>query len=116
MEPALLTWKLTPTRAPSSKWTFSTYNGDVFVRAFDALQARDLAAWRFRKNCRAVSRLLRARSPWYSAALVESQCVEHEAFAAIDSADVVYPSLDAAPFLTPRAGEPTARSKHSVQS
>ena len=101
MQPALLTWKLAPTQRRSSKWTFSTYNGETFVRAYDPLQARDMAAWRFRKNCRALTRLLRARSPWYVPALVECSCVEHQPFDAIADPGVVYPPDDGAPFLAP---------------
>ena len=101
MQPALLTWKLAPTQRRSSKWTFSTYNGETFVRAYDPLQARDLAAWRFRKNCRALTRLLRARSPWYVSTLVECSCVEHQPFDAITDPGVVYPPDDGAPFLAP---------------
>src|SRR5690349_3671440 len=61
MDKSLRTWRLTPTK-DSELWSQSTYRGEVWVRAHDAVAARKLTAQRFR--VRPDRRQARMESPW----------------------------------------------------
>jgi hypothetical protein len=49
MDRPLRTWLLSPTRIPSSLWCLSTLASHAYVRAPGPIEARELAAERFRK-------------------------------------------------------------------
>src|SRR5215217_6475950 len=82
----LFTWKLTPERGRfSGKWAHSSYRGTVFVRAQDALQARQLAAQRFSAGGELKD------SPWVSRGLVIGVRVDEAAYERIDTVSIIYP-------------------------
>ncbi|MEO8629379.1 MAG: hypothetical protein ABI612_14950 [Betaproteobacteria bacterium] len=92
MEPALLTWRLTPAEKSSELWRFSTYQGDTWVRAHDAFEARALAAERFRQRIGATDRPSALASPWYMRELVRCDIVQDDRFASVAIAGVVHPA------------------------
>lgn len=94
MEPALLTWRLTPAEKSSELWSFSTYQGDIWVRAHDAFEARALAADRFRRRIGATDRPSALESPWYMRELVRCDIVQDDRFASIAIAGVVHPAQE----------------------
>jgi hypothetical protein len=61
----LLTWKLTPLKRFSSEWAFSTYQGEVYVRAASEQTSRVFVAERFAGDPAAVP----PNSPWLSDAV-----------------------------------------------
>ena len=69
MDKTLRTWRLTPSK-DSDLWSQSTYRGEVWVRAHDAIEARKLCAQRFR--VRPDRRRARMESPWYVRQLSDS--------------------------------------------
>jgi hypothetical protein len=91
MRLALLTWRLTPAGKESDLWSFSSYNGEAWVRAHDAFEARSLAANRFSVDGRARGFAGRIESPWYARELVRCELSQDSRFDSIDIACVVHP-------------------------
>ena len=77
MDKTLRTWRLSPSK-DSELWSQSSYRGEVWVRAHDAIEARKLCAQRFR--VRPDRRRARMESPWYVRELsdegVQFDCVQ----------------------------------------
>jgi hypothetical protein len=69
MSHPLHTWKLTPTTIPSALWYLSSMRTQVLVRAAGPLEARELAAARFRQWQPQASPAVSA-SPWLDPDLV----------------------------------------------
>src|SRR5690348_15329381 len=91
MEKRLRTWQLTPSK-DSELWSQSSYRGEVWVRAHDAIEARKLTAQRFR--VRPDRRRARMESPWYLRELTRCQVDENPRFDAIEIPCVVCPVPD----------------------
>ena len=92
MEKALLTWRLTPIGKDSDLWNFSTHRGEVWVRAHDALEARALAASRFRVQGRSGHGRSGMESPWYVRELARCELDQDARFEATQMPGVVYPA------------------------
>ncbi len=113
MEKALLTWRLTPVGKSSDLWNFSTHSGEVWVRAHDALEARALAADRFRVRGRVKHGRSGLESPWYVRELARCERDQDPRFEATKVPCVVYPVVvDAAIGETPAE---TAMANTSAQ-
>jgi hypothetical protein len=97
MEKALLTWRLTPLRKDSDLWNFSSHSGEVWVRAHDALEARALAADRFRVRGRTKDGRSGMESPWYVRELARCERNQDARFESTQTPGVVYPAAAAAP-------------------
>jgi hypothetical protein len=93
MEKALLTWRLTPIGKDSDLWNFSSHSGEVWVRAHDALEARALAADRFRVRTRARHGRSGLESPWYVRELARCERDQDDRFETTQTPCVVYPPL-----------------------
>src|SRR5262245_11252846 len=91
MDKSLRTWRLTPSK-DSDLWSQSSYRGEVWVRAHDAIEARKLAAQRFR--VRLDRRRARMESPWYVRELTRCDVEESSQFESIQMACVVSPAPD----------------------
>jgi hypothetical protein len=82
----LFSWKLSPERGRTSeRWRASTYRGMVFVRAYDAVQARELAAERFALPGK------RQNSPWLVRSLVCCTRSDDATYDRVDTVSIVYP-------------------------
>lgn len=93
MDKSLRTWRLTPSK-DSHLWSQSRYRGEVWVRAHDAIEARKLAAQRFR--VRPDRRRGRMESPWYLRELSRCELDESSRFDSIEMPCVVSPLPDGA--------------------
>jgi hypothetical protein len=93
MEKTLLTWRLTPIGKDSELWTFSSHSGEVWVRAYDALEARALAADRFRVRGRVKHGRSGMESPWYVRELARCERDQDARFEATQMPCVVYPAV-----------------------
>jgi hypothetical protein len=86
----LFTWKLVPEPGrPDPAWRISRYRGVVLARAPDALEARRLAAGKFR-----ITRSIEEQampSPWERRSLVRCERVEERTYDHVEAASVVYP-------------------------
>ena len=97
MEKPLLTWRLTPVGKHSDLWNFSSHSGEVWVRAHDAIEARTLAADRFRVRVPTQRGRSGFESPWYVRELTRCELDQDARFEATQTACVVYPAaVDAA--------------------
>jgi len=106
MEKALLTWRLTPIGKNSDLWNFSTHSGEVWVRAHDALEARALAADRFRVRGRVKHGRSGLESPWYVRELARCERDQDARFEATQVPCVVYPAVVDAAIGETRAETP----------
>jgi hypothetical protein len=84
----LHTWKLTPTNIPSALWHLSSMRAEILVRAAGPLEARELAAARFRQWQRQTSPAASA-SPWLDPDLVYCTEAHDERLAQITEPCVV---------------------------
>ena len=91
MDKSLRTWRLIPSK-DSDLWTQSTYRGEVWVRAHDAIEARKLTAHRFR--VRPDRRRARMESPWYVRELTRCEVDESPQFDCVQIPCVVSPTPD----------------------
>jgi len=82
----LLTWKLTPQKLLNSLWAFSTYRGEVYVRAPDEESARGFAAAQFANDPARTS----PNSPWLFEVFTTAEVVDDERFASITAPGVVF--------------------------
>src|SRR5690242_18032771 len=98
MDKSLRTWRLTPTK-DSELWSQSTYRGEVWVRAHDAVAARKLTAQRFR--VRPDRRQARMESPWYLRELTRCEVDEGPRFDCVQIPCVVSPAQEGASFSEP---------------
>ena len=106
MQSVLLTWRLTPAGKESELWSSSTYQGEIWVRAHDAIEARNLAANRFSVDASAKSFHGQNVSPWCARELVHCEIVQNSRFDSVDIACVVHPAHHHAPVDDlPSAGE-----------
>jgi hypothetical protein len=103
MEQYLRTWRLTPSK-DSDLWSQSSYRGEVWVRAYDALEARKLTAQRFR--VRSDRRRERMEGPWYARELTRCELDESPQFDWVQTPRVVSPAPDGKRF--PETTGPTA--------
>ena len=97
MQRGLFTWRLIPTEKDSDLWLLSTHSGEVWVRARDAVEARTLAAHRFRVPVRTNDGRSGMESPWYVRELVRCEMVRDPRFEFIEIAGVAYPQQDRFP-------------------
>ena len=94
MDKSLRTWRLTPTK-DSDLWSQSSYRGEVWVRAYESVEARKLAAERFRVRPRGNDRRgARMESPWYVRELTRCEADENPRFDSIEIPCVVSPAAD----------------------
>jgi len=93
MEKSLRTWRLTPNK-DSDLWNQSSFRGEVWVRAYDAIQARKLTAQRFRVCPRGSDRRSRMESPWYVRELTRCEVDQSPRFDFIEIPGVVCPVSD----------------------
>ncbi len=103
MDKALLTWRLTPIAKDSDLWNFSSHSGEVWVRARDAVEARALAADRFRVRVRTKHGRSGMKSPWYVRELARCERDQDARFEATQVAGVVYPAATNTAVGEPRA-------------
>jgi hypothetical protein len=68
-------WKLSPIDLQAEDWKYSTYKGDILIRAQNEYEARDIAKGHFRRAAR-ITTLNTLLSPWPNPALV--QCFQYE--------------------------------------
>ena len=115
MGKALLTWRLTPIGKDSDLWNFSSHNGEVWVRARDALEARTLAADRFRVRVRTKHGRSGMESPWYVRELARCELDQGARFEATQIACVVYPPVADAPIGEARTETRTPNTSAHVQ-
>jgi hypothetical protein len=96
MHRSLRTWRLTPS-TDSDLWSQSSYRGEVWVRAYDSVEARKLAAQRFRVRPRSSDqRRARMESPWYVRELTRCEVENNPRFDYIEMPCVVCPAADGA--------------------
>jgi hypothetical protein len=93
MDKSLRTWRLTPNK-DSDLWTQSSFRGEVWVRAHDAIEARKLTAQRFRVRQRSSDRRSRMESPWYVRELTRCESEQSPQFDFIEIPGVVFPMPD----------------------
>jgi len=91
MDKPLRTWRLTPNK-DSALWSQSSYRGEVWVRAHDAVEARKLTAQRFR--VRPDRRRARMESPCYVRELSRCQADGSLQFDSVQIPCVVSPAPD----------------------
>src|SRR5690348_16683216 len=106
MEKRLRTWQLTPSK-DSELWSQSSYRGEVWVRAHDAIEARKLTAQRFR--VRPDRRRARMESPWYVRKLSSCELDESTQFDCVQIPCVVSPTPDGTCF--PEATRATVENR-----
>ena len=106
MDKTLRTWRLTPSK-DSDLWSQSTYRGEVWVRAHDAIEARKLCAQRFR--VRPDRRRARMESPWYVRQLSGCELDEGAQFDCVQIPCVVSPVPDGK--CLPEATRATAQNR-----
>lgn len=115
MEKALLTWRLTPLGKDSDLWKFSSHSGEVWVRAHDALEARALAADRFRVRGRTKHGRSGMESPWYMRELARCERDQDARFEATQTPGVVYPAMADAPIGETQAEPAVPNTSAHVQ-
>jgi hypothetical protein len=94
MDKFLRTWRLTPSK-DSDLWSQSSYRGEVWVRAYESVEARKLVAQRFRVRPRINDRRgARMESPWYVRELTRCEADENPRFDSIEIPCVVSPAAD----------------------
>ena len=95
MDKSLRTWRLTPNK-DSDLWNQSSYRGEVWVRAYDAIEARKLTAQRFRVRPRSSDRRrARMESPWYVRELTHCEVDQNPRFDSVEMPCVVCPVPEA---------------------
>jgi hypothetical protein len=115
MQKALLTWRLTPIGKDSDLWNFSSHSGEVWVRAHDALEARALAADRFRVRSRTKHGRSGLESPWYVRELARCERDQDGRFETTQTPCVVYPALADAAIDQTQAETPALNTPAHVQ-
>src|SRR3954471_4546088 len=91
MDKSLRTWRLTPSE-DSALWSQSSYRGEVWVRAHDAVEARKVTAQRFR--VRPDRRRARMESPWHLRELSRCEADQSLQFDSVQLPCVVSPAPD----------------------
>ena len=96
MDKCLRTWRLTPIKGPKL-WSLSSHRGEIWVRAYDAIEARTLTAQRFRVSTRSGGHLGRLESPWYARELTRCEVDKDYRFDSISAPCVLHPVPEAKP-------------------
>ncbi len=107
MNKPLRTWRLTPLSKNSDLWILSNHRGEVWVRAYDALQARSLTAERFQVRVRNTDDGRSGmESPWYMRELAGCEVDPNPRFDSIEMPCVLHPAPNRRPAANAPFGEP----------